>query len=133
MYKGQCLCGAVKWEFDVAIESVTACNCSACHRYGTLWAYGHENVDVRVIGETNFYTRPNKVPSLEFHFCGSCGCVVSWRGTKLNNEGQRRLAVNVRLIDDVKKIENLPIDHFDGFDSFDDLPKDGRCVKDMWF
>ena len=28
---------------------------------------------------------------------------------------------------------NLPIDHFDGLDTFDDLPRDGRCVRDMWF
>jgi hypothetical protein len=28
---------------------------------------------------------------------------------------------------------HLPIDHFDGLDTFDDLPRDGRCVADMWF
>jgi hypothetical protein len=27
----------------------------------------------------------------------------------------------------------LLIYHFDGLDKFDDLPRDGRCVKDMWF
>ena len=27
----------------------------------------------------------------------------------------------------------LPIDHFDGLDTFDDLPRDGRCVADYWF
>ena len=25
------------------------------------------------------------------------------------------------------------IDHFDGLVSFDDLPRDGRCVGTMWF
>jgi hypothetical protein len=28
---------------------------------------------------------------------------------------------------------DLPIDHLDGLDSFDDLPSDGRCVRDLWF
>lgn len=28
---------------------------------------------------------------------------------------------------------HLLIDHFDGLDKFDDLPRDGRCIKDMWF
>ena len=30
-------------------------------------------------------------------------------------------------------IAKLPIDHFDGLDQFDDLPRDGRCVGDLWF
>ena len=30
-------------------------------------------------------------------------------------------------------IAKLPIDHFDGLDKFDDLPRDGRCVADLWF
>ncbi|TIS67974.1 MAG: GFA family protein, partial [Mesorhizobium sp.] len=24
-------------------------------------------------------------------------------------------------------------EHFDGLETFDDLPRDGRCVRDMWF
>ena len=27
----------------------------------------------------------------------------------------------------------FPIDHFDGLDFFDDLPRDGQCVADHWF
>jgi hypothetical protein len=27
----------------------------------------------------------------------------------------------------------IVMDHFDGLESFDDLPRDGRCVADMWF
>jgi hypothetical protein len=27
----------------------------------------------------------------------------------------------------------FPIDHFDDLDTFNDLPRDGRCVADMWF
>ena len=27
----------------------------------------------------------------------------------------------------------LPIDHFDGLDRWEDLPRDGRCVSDLWF
>lgn len=132
MYKGSCLCGDVHWEFTGVIESVTACNCTACRRFGTLWAYGHENEEIKVLGKTSHYAR--KVDgTLEFHFCGRCSCVVSWRSKSLNKEGQRRIAVNVRLIDDPNKIADLPIDHFDGFDTFEDLPRDHRCIKDMWF
>jgi hypothetical protein len=30
-------------------------------------------------------------------------------------------------------VAGIIIDHFDGLVSFDDLPRDGRCVADMWF
>ena len=65
------------------------------------------------------------------HFCPSCGCVAFWRGIQLDKEGRRRIAVNVRLTDP-ESVAHLPIDHFDGLDTFDDLPRDGRCVKDYW-
>jgi hypothetical protein len=40
--------------------------------------------------------------------------------------------VNVRLADP-ESVADIVIDHFDGLESFDDLPRDGRCVKDLWF
>lgn len=30
-------------------------------------------------------------------------------------------------------IAKLPIDHFDGLNTFDDLPRGARCVGDLWF
>jgi hypothetical protein len=30
-------------------------------------------------------------------------------------------------------IAGVPIDHFDGLDKWEDLPRDDRCIKDMWF
>jgi hypothetical protein len=27
----------------------------------------------------------------------------------------------------------IPLQRFDGLGSFDDLPKDGRCIADVWF
>jgi hypothetical protein len=44
----------------------------------------------------------------------------------------RRIAVNLRLTDP-EAVAQLPIDHFDGLESFEDLPRDGRCVGDCWF
>lgn len=131
MYNGVCLCGSVKWTLTGSIDGVTACSCTACRRYGALWAYGHLNEEIKVTGSTSFFTRGNK--NLEFHFCSTCGNLIWWRGTKLNDKGLRRCAVNVRLIDDLKNVADIPIDHFDGFEKWDDLPRDGRCVKDMWF
>jgi hypothetical protein len=41
------------------------------------------------------------------------------------------MAVNVRLAP-MEAVADLPIDHFDGFDSFEDLPADGRVGRDLW-
>ncbi len=132
MIEGSCHCGAVKWSFNGPLESTTACNCTICRRYGTLWAYGYEGEEIEVAGPTKVYMR-GKHPNLGFHFCPNCGCVASWRGTSVGEDGRRRIAVNLRLVNDPDRISALLIDHFDGFDKFEDLPRDGKCVKDMWF
>jgi hypothetical protein len=58
--------------------------------------------------------------------------VLCWRGLKLEADGRRRIAVNVRLAEP-EQVAGLPIDRFDGLDSFEDLPADGRCVRGLWF
>jgi hypothetical protein len=133
MLTGTCHCGSIGWTFEGMPESVTACNCTVCRRYGTLWIYDYEGERITLSGPSTVYTRPGKAnPALEFHFCSRCGCVSAWRGLRLNPQGQRRIAVNVRLTEP-GPVAQLPIDHFDGLESFDDLPSDHRCVADMWF
>jgi hypothetical protein len=132
MLTGSCHCGACRWTLEADPGSVTACNCTLCRRYGTLWAYDYEGERVHVSGPTTAYVRadaPN--PMLEILFCPTCGGVVCWRGLKLT-EGRRRIAVNVRLAAP-DAVAGLPIDHFDGLETFRDLPGDGRCVRDLWF
>jgi hypothetical protein len=129
MLEGSCHCGAVRWRFDGMPASATACNCTACRRYGVLWIYGHENEDVNVFGQTQSYVRGK---ALSFNFCPSCGCVVSWRGLELQKDGRRRMALNLRLTEP-EAVSHLPIDHFDGLETFEDLPRDARCVRDHWF
>ena len=103
-----------------------------CRRYGVLWIYGHEGLDVQVTGDSAAYMRAEGAP-LAFHFCPACGCLTHWRGQGVDGDGRRRLAVNLRLVPDPDAVAAIPIDHFDGLVTFDDLPRDGRCVRDMWF
>ena len=102
MLEGSCLCGKVRWRFDAVPEGATACNCTACRRYGVLWIYGHEGEDVHVFGDTAAYTR-GEGGSLAFHFCPGCGCVTHWRGLRPEADGRRRLAVNLRLVSDPER------------------------------
>ena len=129
MIQGSCLCGAVHWLLDQMPESATACSCTACRRYGALWAYDYEGQGIHVTGMTKVHVRGK---ALGFHFCPECGCVAYWLALRLEEDGRRRIAVNLRLTEP-GPIAHLPIDHFDGLDTWDDLPRDGRCVRDLWF
>lgn len=127
--QGSCHCGAVTWQLADMPESATACNCTVCRRYGTLWAYDHEGEGITVSGPSRAYVRGK---AIEFHFCPTCGCVAFWRAQRLDEDGRRRIAVNLRLTEP-GPIAQVPVEHFDGLDSFDDLGRDGRCVGDHWF
>jgi hypothetical protein len=129
MMEGICHCGAIVWRFEGTPESATACNCTVCRRYGVLWAYGYEGEVIVVSGPTKAYVRGK---AIAFHFCPSCGCVAYWRALRVDDAGRRRIAVNLRLTEP-EPIANVPIDHFDGLDSFDDQPRDGRCVGHYWY
>lgn len=131
MLHGSCHCGSVQWNWthEVLPEGATACNCTVCRRYGVLWIYDFEGEGITVSGQTQSYIRGK---SVEFHFCPKCGCVAFWRGQRLTPEGKRRIAVNLRL-SEPGPVARIPIDHFDGLDKFEDLPRGGKCVADMWF
>ncbi|MCB1694455.1 MAG: GFA family protein [Pseudomonadales bacterium] len=131
MLKGSCHCGAVHWEFDGTPDSATACNCTVCRRYGALWAYDWENEGIRTSGTTKAYVRADS-GDIEFHFCPECGGLSHWRGVSAHPDGRRRTAVNLRL-SDPEPVADIPIRHFEGFETFEDLPMDGRCVRDYWF
>ena len=133
MLIGSCHCGKTGWTLEGDPGRITACNCTLCRRYGTLWAYDHEGARIALTGDFTSYTRVDAAnPTLEILFCSSYACVVSWRGLGLNEDGRQRLAVNVRLAPP-EDVADLPIDHFDGLDTWEGLPSKGRCVRDFWF
>ncbi len=132
MLSGACHCGGAGWTLAGDPGSVTACNCSLCHRYGALWAYDYEGERVSVTGHTRAYRRVGKDnPALEILFCPACAGVVAWRELR-REDGRTRMAVNIRLAP-LEAVAALPIDHFDGLDTFEDVPSDGKVVRDLWW
>jgi hypothetical protein len=130
MIEGSCHCGAVRWSFDGAPESATACNCTVCRRYGVLWAYDFQDERIHVSGATHAYTWGDQ--SIGFHFCSNCGCIAFWRATKPRDDGRRRIAVNLRL-PEPDAVGAVIVKHLDGLGSWEHVARDGRCVADMWF
>lgn len=129
MILGSCHCGEVRWRFAGQPDGATACNCTVCRRYGVLWAYDYEGAGIEVSGKTQAYVRGR---ALEFHFCPFCGCVGFWHAQQRDEDGRRRIAVDLRLAE-LEAVAQIPVDHFDGLNTFEDLPRDGRCVADYWF
>lgn len=132
LLKASCHCGEAGWELAGDPGSITACNCTLCRRYGALWAYDFEGERITVVGATHSYRRVGKAdPALEILFCPACAAVLAWRGLRTEDQGRTRMAVNVRLAPP-EAVAHLLIDHFDGLDSFEDLPPDGCTVGDLW-
>lgn len=47
------------------------------------------------------------------------------------NQGKLLLR-STRLVTEPDRIASLLTDHIDSLDTFDELSRDGRCVKDRW-
>ena len=131
--RGACHCGRSGWRLDTPFDRVTSCNCTLCRRYGALWAYGYEGADAGIFGETKSYTRADRPdPTLEIHFCAECGGVVGYRALQLDVSSRRKIAVNIRLASP-DAVGAMRLERFDGLNTFEDLPDDGRRVRDIWF
>lgn len=129
MLDGACHCGQVRWTFDGVPESATICNCTICRRHGVLWAYDFEGERIALTGATTAYVWGERTVS--FHFCPTCGCLAAWRAQATEDDGRRRIAVNLRLAEPAA-VAAIVLDPFDGLDTFTDLPRDGRCIADVW-
>jgi hypothetical protein len=130
MVEGSCHCGAVHWRIAETPQIATACNCTVCRRYGTLWAYGFEGETIEVSGPTLTYSRGEK--NLQFHFCETCGCVAYWSPIKPREDGRRRMGVNLRLAEP-DAVAAIPVEHLDALDTWEPVERSGRCVADLWF
>jgi len=130
MIEGSCHCGAVHWRFDRVPEQATACNCSVCRRYGTLWAYDFEGEAIHVTGETRAYAWGDR--AIGFHFCPICGGLTHWRSNHLRRDGRRRSAVNLRMAEP-EAVAGIAIEHLNGLEDFEPVPGHARNVGELWF
>jgi len=110
--EGACLCGAVKLGAARLPRQVTQCNCSACRRYGTLWAY-FKREEVSIVARRGSLEAFKRQPrgQLRFVRCASCGCVIQWDWPR--KEPAQRIGINTRLLDHAK-MANVPIEVLDG-------------------
>lgn len=110
---GTCLCGAISFS-HTAPEKLVRCNCSACRRFGTLWAHGPlDAITLHINGPTIRYIREDSDGDLTFVSCATCGVTTHWEPTTRGTY----MAVNGALANP-EAVRDLPVCHFDGADTW---------------
>lgn len=116
--QASCHCGNVTLTMSHCVEQVTSCNCSICHRFGTLWG-SYKNAEVTVNAEPDSlgnYAHGDEY--LTFHHCKKCGCVTHY--TANEKAEMDRIAVNFRMVDPAI-LPTLETRYFDGADTWEVL------------
>ncbi len=111
-YSGGCQCGKVRYEVQMDIGEVLACNCSRCARLGSLLAFAPATQFKLLSGDadlTKFEFNTNMIQHL---FCSICGVQSFAIGTHPKT-GAKMAAVNVRCVDGID-VEALKVKRVDG-------------------
>lgn len=95
--EGGCMCGAARYEIDVANAHTLACHCRECQKHmGTPYSIF---IVVPAI-QFRWLQKPNKSISVSDRatrlFCGSCGTYLKWEGKNAPDEAE----VNAMTLDD---------------------------------
>jgi hypothetical protein len=109
-YSGGCHCGEVRYEVDLKIENALACNCSICHKKGSLLAFAPA-ADFRLLqGESSLSDYQFGAKTIHHRFCSTCGISSFSSGSQ---NGVEMRAINLRCLDGIE-LDKIPITHFDG-------------------
>lgn len=122
-YKATCHCGAVSIKMHRPIRQLTRCNCSICRRYGALWAYQQRKAICVADEQNSLRSYVWGKGRLAFFHCSNCGCITHYENTDRRADGSDMSAVNMRNIEDPRRIADLPIRLIDGADTWKVLGK----------
>jgi hypothetical protein len=111
-YSGGCQCGKVRYEVQMDIGEVIACNCSRCGRLGSLLAFAPATQFKLLSGDTDLTKFEFNRHMIQHQFCSTCGIQSFAFGTNPKT-GAKLAAVNVRCVDGVD-IDALKVKKVDG-------------------
>jgi hypothetical protein len=111
-YSGGCQCGKVRYEVQMDIGEVIACNCSRCGRLGSLLAFAPRGQFKLLSGEGDLTTYEFNRHLIQHRFCSTCGIQSFAFGTNPST-GAQMAAVNVRCLDGVDA-DTLKVHKVDG-------------------
>jgi hypothetical protein len=111
-HSGGCQCGKVRYEVQMDIGEVLACNCSRCSRLGSLLAFAPATRFKLLSGDADLTTFEFNKHMIQHKFCSTCGIQSFAIGTHPKT-GAKMAAVNVRCLDDVD-VDALDVKKVDG-------------------
>jgi hypothetical protein len=110
-YTGACHCGAVKYNVELELGKVMACNCSICGKSGTLLAFVEPEKFTLVSGEDAVTPYTFNKHVIVHNFCKTCGIKSFARGKRSN--GAPMVAINARCLDGID-VFDLEVTEFNG-------------------
>jgi hypothetical protein len=72
-YSGGCQCGKVRYEVQMDIGEVLACNCSRCGRLGSLLAFAPATQFTLLSGDSDLTKFEFNKHTIQHQFCSTCG------------------------------------------------------------
>lgn len=110
-FHGGCHCGAVRYRATADISNVMVCNCSICHKKGTVLAFAPTTEFTLLHGDealTEYRFNERRIQHL---FCATCGVQSFSRGSM--PDGTEMVAINVRCLDEVD-LDTLEVQRING-------------------
>jgi hypothetical protein len=111
-YSGGCQCGKVRYEVQLEIGEVMACNCSRCGRLGSLLAFAPVEQFKLLSGATELTQFEFNRRMIQHQFCSTCG-IQSFAIGRNPKSGARMAAINVRCLDGVD-VDTLKVKKVNG-------------------
>ena len=99
-YSGGCQCGKVRYEVQMELGEVLACNCSRCGRLGALLAFAPAAQFRLLSGEGDLTTFEFNKHMIQHQFCSTCGIQSFAIGTHPKT-GARMAVINARCLDGI--------------------------------
>ena len=110
-YTGGCQCGKVRYQVELELGEVIACNCSRCGRLGSLLAFSPTANFKLESGQDALTEFQFNRHLIKHYFCSTCGIQSFAQGKR--PDGAAMAAVNVRCLDNVD-VDSLRVKKVDG-------------------
>ena len=109
-HEGGCHCQNVRYEVQIDLTQIINCNCSICHKRGSVLGFVAESQFKLLKGQdaqTDYQFNKKNIHHL---FCKTCG-IMSY-GTGTGPDGMKMIAINVRCLDgiDVSELDPVSVD-----------------------
>ena len=107
MYKGSCLCGAIKYELKSEPKKVSHCHCSMCQKqHGSAFAtYASlPRSELSYLSGLEALVEYNSSGSVVRKFCKVCGSNIEWSGSK---EFPNWVSIAIATLDTPYKPKNI--------------------------